>query len=106
MASVPLDKEGFLRDLDDWSEQVAEELAEQEGIRLTRAHWEVLHTLRDFYQHYQVAPANRALVSLIRRELGPEKGRSVYLMKLFRGQGSPAKLASKIAGLPRPDNCL
>jgi tRNA 2-thiouridine synthesizing protein E len=43
-------------------------------------------------------------VSLVRRELGEEKGRSVYLLTLF--PGSPAKLAARIAGLPRPEHCL
>ncbi|MEQ8408417.1 MAG: TusE/DsrC/DsvC family sulfur relay protein [Gammaproteobacteria bacterium] len=104
MTPVPVDKEGYLRDLTDWSEAVAVDLAESEAIRLLPAHWEVLHLLRAFYQRHQLSPANRALVSLVKRELGPEKGRSVYLMKLFGG--SPAKMASKIAGLPKPDNCL
>jgi tRNA 2-thiouridine synthesizing protein E len=43
-------------------------------------------------------------VSLVKKEFGPDKGRSAYLMRLFHG--SPAKTAAKIAGLPRPDNCL
>jgi tRNA 2-thiouridine synthesizing protein E len=60
--------------------------------------------LRAFYQRHQLSPATRALVNLVKRELGPDKGRSVYLMKLFGG--SPAKTASKIAGLPKPLNCL
>ena len=36
--------------------------------------------------------------------LGKEKSRSIYLMQLF--PPSPARVASKIAGLPRPENCL
>lgn len=98
------DKEGYLKNLDDWSEAVAIAIARQENISLSPAHWEVIRSLRVFYNRHQIAPANRALVSLIKKEFGPEKGRSAYLMRLF--QGSPAKTASKIAGLPRPDNCL
>ncbi|MFK7863974.1 MAG: TusE/DsrC/DsvC family sulfur relay protein [Pseudohongiellaceae bacterium] len=102
--AILLDKEGFLKSLKDWNELVAEQLALQENISLTQEHWEILWTLKEFYQQHQLAPANRALVKLIKRELGNEKGRSVYLMSLFGG--SPAKMASKIAGLPKPDNCL
>lgn len=102
--SVPLDKEGYLRNLEDWDEQVAELLAQAESIILRPAHWEVIKLLRRFYQRHGVSPATRALVNLVKRELGPDKGKSVYLMKLFRG--SPAKTACKIAGLPRPENCL
>ncbi len=103
-SKIALDREGYLKDLNEWDKQVAAELALQEGIRLGNSHWEVLNLLRVFYRRHQLSPATRALVSLVKRELGKEKGRSVYLMKLFKG--SPAKTASKIAGLPKPDNCL
>ncbi len=105
MNSMPaLDKEGYLRELNDWNEEVAAYLAGQEDIKLGPSHWEVIKLLRSFYRRHQMSPATRALINLVKRELGPEKGRSVYLMKLFRG--SPAKTASKIAGLPKPDNCI
>jgi tRNA 2-thiouridine synthesizing protein E len=98
------DKEGFLRNLQDWSLELAAEIAQGENIELSEAHWEVIHLLRRYYQDYESSPANRALVKYVGRELGAEKGRSIYLLGLF--PGSPAKLASKIAGLPKPDNCL
>ncbi|MFT4671308.1 MAG: tRNA 2-thiouridine synthesizing protein E [Pseudohongiellaceae bacterium] len=101
---IDLDKEGYLHKLDDWTEKVANMLAKQEGIDLQQTHWDVIHLLRSFYRQHQVSPANRALVNLVKRELGPEKGKSAYLMGLFGG--SPAKICSKIAGLPKPDNCL
>lgn len=101
---VLLDKEGFLKNMQDWDAQVAEELAQREKISLTPPHWEIINLLRSFYQRHELAPANRALTNLVKRELGEQKGRSVYLMKLFGG--SPAKLGSKISGLPKPDNCL
>jgi tRNA 2-thiouridine synthesizing protein E len=46
----------------------------------------------------------RPLVKLVKEQLGEDCGSSVYLMGLFGG--SPAKTAAKIAGLPRPTNCL
>lgn len=101
---VAIDKDGFLKELNDWNAAVADELALQEKIDLSPSHWELVNLLRDFYRRHQVSPATRALVSLAKRELGPEKGNSNYIMKLFGG--SPAKMASKIAGLPKPDNCL
>ncbi len=98
------DKEGYLKLLENWTPLVAEALALQERITLTTAHWEIIELLRDFYREFQVSPAMRPLVKRTNQLLGPEKGRSIYLMQLF--PPSPAKLASKIAGLPRPDNCL
>lgn len=102
--NVPaLDKEGFLRNLSDWSPGVAEQLAEAEGIQLTEAHWCIIRLVRDYYASYAIAPATRVLVKLVREQLGAEKGQSIYLMQLFTGK--PAKLVSKIAGLPKPANC-
>lgn len=101
---IAIDDEGFLRNLQDWNEAVAAELALQEDITLGPAHWEVIQLLRTFYGRHQMSPANRALINLVKRDLDKDKGRSVYLMKLF--SGSPAKIASKIAGLPKPDNCI
>lgn len=99
-----LDEHGFLRHHEDWRREVAEALASEEGITLSAAHWEILNLLRDYYRQYDSSPAMRALVKYCRIHLGEEKGRSAYLMKLF--PGSPARLGSRIAGLPKPANCL
>jgi tRNA 2-thiouridine synthesizing protein E len=40
----------------------------------------------------------------LKNTLGTEKSRSIYLMKLFGS--SPAKMAARLAGLPKPKNCL
>ncbi|HEY5679216.1 MAG TPA: TusE/DsrC/DsvC family sulfur relay protein [Pseudomonadales bacterium] len=103
-ASIETDKEGYLVDLADWSEAVAEQLAANEGISLTDDHWALIQIIRAFYDQFEVSPAMRVLVKHTREQLGEEKGNSIYLLKLF--PGSPAKLLAKIAGLPRPTNCL
>lgn len=102
--AISLDADGYLVDLSDWNEAVAEALAEREGLALEEAHWEILHLLRRFYYSYQLSPANRPLVKYVAIELGPQKGNSLHLNRLFKG--TPAKLAAKLAGLPKPTNCL
>jgi tRNA 2-thiouridine synthesizing protein E len=104
MESPALDSEGFLLDLASWNESVARHLAAAEGMTLTAEHWEIIHLTRGFYQQYKLSPAMRPLVKYLRQQLGADKGNSIYIMRLF--PGSPAKLISKIAGLPKPDNCL
>lgn len=101
---VALDKDGYLVNLTDWDSSVATALSAQENISLSPAHWEIITLLREFYQEFELSPAMRALVKYTEKKLGPEKGRSIYLLQLF--PPSPAKVASKIAGLPRPTNCL
>ena len=83
---------------------MAEQIAAAENIALTDQHWEIIHLLRDYYSEFDSSPAMRALVKYCGIKLGPNKGKSIYLMMLF--PGSPAKIGSKIAGLPRPENCL
>lgn len=101
---IELDEDRCLLHLDDWNETVANALARDEGITLAAAHWEILHLLRQFYQEFDLSPANRALVRYVRQQLGEEKGNSQYLNLLFNGQ--PAKIASRLAGLPKPANCF
>ena len=98
------DDNGFLTDTGNWSDDIAQAFAAQEGISLTNAHWEVLSLLRDYFAAFGDSPANRALVNFTKQQLGPEKGNSLYLMELF--PGSPARVGSRIAGLPKPKNCV
>ncbi|NER60334.1 TusE/DsrC/DsvC family sulfur relay protein [Pseudomonas sp. MAFF212428] len=101
---IALDKDGFLVDLQDWSAPVAEALAAREGLSLTAEHWEVLALLRQFYQEFELSPATRPLIKYTALKLGPDKGNSLHLNRLFNG--TPAKLAAKLAGLPKPTNCI
>ena len=107
-SDCPTDAEGFLIDLTQWNSKIALAIAEQEQLILEEPHWEIIHLLRQFYQRYDHSPANKALVNYVKKELGANKGNSTYLMLLFKSpsKATPAKLASKIAGLPKPDNCL
>ena len=101
---LELDKHGYLQVLSDWNESVAKALALEEGISLTSAHWELINLLRNFHQRSDLIPSTRVLVKLMARELGAEKGKSLYLMQLF--PKTPLKSVCKISGLPRPTNCV
>ena len=98
------DKNGFLRQPEIWTPDIAQAFAADEGIELTEGHWQIIELLQSFYANFGDSPANRALVNYVKQHLGPEQGRSIYLMKLF--PGSPARVGSRIAGLPKPRNCL
>ena len=101
---LTLDKDGFLVELSDWNADVASVLAQDEGITLTDNHWEIINASRAFSAEFDLAPAMRPLSRYIKQTLGAEKAGSIYLMTLF--PESPAKKAARIAGLPRPENCL
>ena len=96
--SVDLDAEGFLTDAEQWNEQVAEEIARQNGIEeLTSRHWLVINFMRDRYLAAGTAPSIRSL--------GKESGVPIKeLYQLF--PKGPAKLAARIGGIPKPRGCI
>ncbi|WP_413734422.1 sulfurtransferase TusE [Sodalis sp. RH21] len=101
---IETDAQGYLKDSAQWHEALAAAIARSEGIELTEAHWQVVHFVRDFYLQYNTSPAIRMLVKAMGQKYGEDKGNSRYLYRLF--PKGPAKQATKIAGLPKPVNCI
>ncbi len=101
---IETDQQGYLKQVSQWNEEIAELIALQEQIVLTPAHWEVINFVRDFYLEYKTSPAIRILVKAIGQKLGADKGNSKYLYTLF--PTGPAKQATKVAGLPKPAKCI
>jgi len=98
------DDDGYLVNLDDWNEGVAGFIAQQEGVEMTDAHWEVVNFLRDYYAEYKIAPMIKILIKEMKKMFGPEKGSNAYLYQLY--PAGPALQACKIAGLPKPTGCV
>jgi tRNA 2-thiouridine synthesizing protein E len=97
LEAVQTDAEGYLSNRDDWSEDLANELATSLGIELTDEHWKVLNTARAIEVESGSSPGLR---KISKRSETPIK--SIY--KLF--PEGPAKLIAKIAGIPKPKSCL
>ncbi len=95
---VDVNDEGFFEDPDQWTEDMAVEIAREEGIdELTPRHWEVVNFMRERYLTTGSAPSIRAL--------GKESGVPVKeLYELF--PHGPAKTAAKIGGIPKPRGCI
>ena len=102
--SFEVDEEGYLTNLNDWNQDIAEYLAKEEKVEMTESHWDVVNFLREYYDEYQIAPAVRVLTKAVAKKLGPEKGNNKYLYEL--SPYGPAKQACKIAGLPKPTGCI
>jgi tRNA 2-thiouridine synthesizing protein E len=95
---VDMNEEGFLTDPSQWTEDIAAELARREGIDpLTGRHWVVIRFMRAEYEAKGTGPTVRVL--------GKTSGVPVKeLYELF--PKGPAKLAAKIAGIPKPRGCI
>lgn len=102
--SYEVDEEGYLQDWQVWNEDIAREMARQDGLDLSDAHWEVIRFLRSYFEKYQIAPMIKILTKEIAKVMGPEKGNTKYLYQLY--PAGPAKQACRYAGLPKPTGCV
>ena len=98
------DEEGYLKDIGQWTPELAGLIAKSEQIEMSDDHWEVVNFLREYDGEYQIAPAVRILVKEMTKKFGKEKGYQKALYTLF--PYGPAKQACKIAGLPKPTGCI
>ena len=102
---IETDEDGFLLSLNDWSMDVAAQIAKKEDVAMSDRHWEIVNFLRNYYSEFQIAPAIKILVKEIAKKNNIEKKEaSDLLYELF--PSGPAKQACKIAGLPKPTGCV
>ena len=96
--TVETDAEGFLVDASQWTRELGEQIARENGIpQMTERHWLVVDFMRERFLTTGSAPSIRAL--------GKESGVPVKeLYELF--PKGPAKLAAKIGGIPKPHGCI
>jgi len=95
------DAEGYLLDPEQWSEAVAYDLAEEEGIALQGSYWPVLQYMRQHWTEHRVAPDVRHVVEFLVAEQGFDKKRAKqHLFELF--PYGYVKQACKIAGMLKP----
>ena len=95
---VELNEEGFLLDPSKWNEAMAVELAKREGIQgMNDQQWKVVRFMRAEYEAKGTGPTVRVL--------GKTSGVTIKELYLLFPKG-PAKLAAKLAGIPKPRGCI
>jgi dissimilatory sulfite reductase related protein len=94
---ITFDGEGFLWDPQQWSEEIAQALAEEAGLKeLNETQWKILRFLREYYSLNGRSPLNRQI----------KEGTGISLMEmeaLFPGGIKYG--ARRLAGLPNPKSC-
>ena len=96
--TVSINDEGFLLNASEWTPAVAEEIARESGITpLSEKHWQVITFCREDAAREGQPPGVRRISKLSGVEMKD-------LYKLF--PKGPGKLASRIAGLPKPQGCI
>ena len=96
--NVQFDAEGFMTDPNEWTPEIAETLAKEEGIdELTDRHWVVINFVRDEFEKTGKSPTLRAI--------GKRSGVNTKELYALYPKG-PAKKVARIAGLGKPKGCI
>lgn len=94
---LKVDGEGYLVNREDWSEEVARELATRDGMEITDQIMDLLNAARTMYDENGVVPP-------IRKFSKAMKLSTKDLYDIF--QKGPMKLVCKWGGLPKPTGCV
>jgi tRNA 2-thiouridine synthesizing protein E len=92
------DQEGYIQNMEEWSEGFAEALAEREGLTLTEEHWEVIRFIQEYYHEHGVQAQVRDMIKHFSQVWGKEKGNNHYLHEIFP-KGGPQKQGNRLAGI-------
>ncbi len=94
--AIQVNEEGYLTDFSQWTREVGDEIAKEEGIVMTPRHWEVINYLQE--QHKQE-------VALSIRRIGKSGVVDIKEFYALFPKG-PLKTSTKIAGIPKPASCI
>lgn len=98
MNNLEVDGDGFLKNPEVWTKEVAQQLASDDGTgELNEKHWVIINYIREYYKETEMAP-------MVRKLCQTSGLRLKELYEIF--PMGPAKGACKIAGLPKPDGCV
>ncbi len=101
---IQLSEAGWLENLDEWSEELAAQIAINEKIgELTDEHWDIIKTAREFFQDEGVVAEPRKFAKVMKERFGADRSSQQYIYSLF--PTGLIKCANKVAGLPRPKGC-
>ncbi|MDH3672046.1 MAG: TusE/DsrC/DsvC family sulfur relay protein [Gammaproteobacteria bacterium] len=101
---VETNGQGFLSNIDEWSEEFAAKLAQHEGIELFVDHWELIWYFRDYYKETQTNPTMRQMILTLGRQKSSRfRERKEYEKHIYRlFPTDPIHELCKLAGLPMP----
>jgi len=102
--TIKLSEAGWLENLDEWSEELAVEIAKNEKIdELTPEHWDIVNTAREYFKDNGTVAEPRQFSKIMKERFGKDRNSQKYIYSLF--PTGLIKCANKVAGLPRPKGC-
>ncbi|MCP4997082.1 MAG: TusE/DsrC/DsvC family sulfur relay protein [Gammaproteobacteria bacterium] len=105
--SIRTDEENFLCNPAEWSTEVADAIAAEEGLDLKDDHLGLIDYFREFYEETGTHPSMHQLVQSLGAHLGERfhdhRAFATHLYHIF--PSDPVCLLCKLAGLPKPQAC-
>lgn len=96
--SIETTANGYLVNIEDWSKELGEIIAKEEGVELTEKHWDLINYLRDeFINNAGNQPNTRNILKAMSDKWNAKLAqKDIY--ELF--PKDPSKQGGRIAGLP------
>ena len=94
--TVEVNEEGYLKDFSQWTKEIGEEIAKEQGIEMTDKHWEVIDYIHDKFKKEEPLSIR-----------GIKKSGVINIKEFYSlFPGGPLKKATMIAGIPKPKSCI
>ena len=94
--TVEVNEEGYLKDFSQWTKEIGEEIAEEQGIAMTDKHWEVIDYIHDKFKKEEPLSIR-----------GIKKSGVINIKEFYAlFPGAPLKKSTLIAGIPKPKSCI
>ena len=103
--NVALDQDGHLCDHTLWTPLIAQQLANTLAVDIDTERLAILQQVRAFFVKFNHAPATRPLIKWLQQTLPDYDISNQKLQQLFN-TGLVARHINRLAGLPKPPNCL
>ena len=105
ITTMSLDQDGHLCDHALWTPEAAQQLADTLNVSLNAEHLQILQQVRAFFDKFNHAPATLPLIKWLQKTL-PEHNISNQKLQQIFNTGLVARHVNRLAGLPKPPNCL
>lgn len=91
------DGDGYLEDMNCWTDEIGRAMAEADGIELENGKWNQILKAREYYEDNSVVPPIRKFAKYI-----GEDQKELFKMWMT----GPMKPITKYGGLPKPTGCV
>ncbi len=91
------DGDGYLANMNDWSEAVGQAMAAADGLELDETKWAQILQAREYFEEFQSVPPIRKFA----KHIGVDQ-KEIFELWMT----GPMKPITKYGGLPKPTGCV